>query len=201
MFELAHDLRSSIRGLLRRPAYPIVAVAILALGLSAGMAIGAERADISRLILSRALVSVTLGLALGLTLSHMLSGLVRGLTLRRRADRPVDPGDRNGCARRVRAVGGVPASPPRGDRRPDGLSAERVICGAHPSAPAPDHPCIGQEPEKQHKHRGGSASHYTSTPISTRHVLAAKTSETMKPMTVTTMPITDRQQEAETHQN
>lgn len=39
MFELAHDLRVSIRGLLRRPAYPIVAVAILALGLSAFMAV------------------------------------------------------------------------------------------------------------------------------------------------------------------
>ncbi len=39
MFELAHDLRASIRGLLRRPAYPIVAVSILALGLSAGMAV------------------------------------------------------------------------------------------------------------------------------------------------------------------
>ncbi len=39
MFELAHDLRASIRGLLRRPAYPIVAVCILALGLSVGMAV------------------------------------------------------------------------------------------------------------------------------------------------------------------
>ena len=39
MVELAHDLRASIRGLLRRPAYPIVAVGILALGLSAGMAV------------------------------------------------------------------------------------------------------------------------------------------------------------------
>ncbi len=39
MFELAHDLRTSIRGLLRRPTYPIVAVCILALGLSAGMAV------------------------------------------------------------------------------------------------------------------------------------------------------------------
>ncbi len=37
--ELAHDLRASIRGLLRRPAYPIVVVGILALGLSAGMAV------------------------------------------------------------------------------------------------------------------------------------------------------------------
>ncbi len=39
MSELAHDLRASIRGLLRRPAYPIVAVTILALGLSAAMAV------------------------------------------------------------------------------------------------------------------------------------------------------------------
>ncbi|MCB1034542.1 MAG: ABC transporter permease, partial [Acidobacteria bacterium] len=39
MFELATDLRDSIRGLLRRPSYPIVAVVILALGLSAGMAV------------------------------------------------------------------------------------------------------------------------------------------------------------------
>ncbi len=39
MFELVHDLRISIRGLLRRPAYPIVAVSILALGLSAGIAV------------------------------------------------------------------------------------------------------------------------------------------------------------------
>jgi len=34
-----HDLRSSIRGLRRRPVYSIVAVAILALGLSAGIAV------------------------------------------------------------------------------------------------------------------------------------------------------------------
>ncbi len=39
MLELAHDLRAAIRGLLRRPVYPIVAVSILALGLSAGMAV------------------------------------------------------------------------------------------------------------------------------------------------------------------
>lgn len=36
---LAHDLRTSVRGLSRRPFYPIVAVIILALGLSAGMAV------------------------------------------------------------------------------------------------------------------------------------------------------------------
>ncbi len=34
-----HDLRASLRGLLRRPFYPIVAVAILALGLSASIAV------------------------------------------------------------------------------------------------------------------------------------------------------------------
>ena len=39
MFELVHELRATIRGLLRRPAYPLVAVGILALGLSAGMAV------------------------------------------------------------------------------------------------------------------------------------------------------------------
>ncbi len=39
MFEMAHDLRASIRSLLRRPTYPIVAVAILALGFSASMAV------------------------------------------------------------------------------------------------------------------------------------------------------------------
>ena len=39
MFELAHDLRAAVRSLLRRPAYPAVAVSILALGLSAGMAV------------------------------------------------------------------------------------------------------------------------------------------------------------------
>lgn len=39
MFDLAHDLRVAIRGILRRPIYPLVAVAILALGLSAGMAV------------------------------------------------------------------------------------------------------------------------------------------------------------------
>ncbi len=39
MFDLAHDARVSIRGLLRRPTYPIVAVSILALGLSACIAV------------------------------------------------------------------------------------------------------------------------------------------------------------------
>ncbi len=39
MLDLAYDLRVSIRGLLRRPVYPIVAVAILALGLSASIAV------------------------------------------------------------------------------------------------------------------------------------------------------------------
>ncbi|MEM7351592.1 MAG: ADOP family duplicated permease [Acidobacteriota bacterium] len=39
MFELVHDLQATARGLLRRPAYPAVAVGILALGLSAGMAV------------------------------------------------------------------------------------------------------------------------------------------------------------------
>lgn len=43
------------------------------------MAIGAERADISRLFVSRALASVLLGLALGLGLSYLLAGLVRSL--------------------------------------------------------------------------------------------------------------------------
>jgi predicted permease len=36
---LLHDLRTSVRGLSRRPFYPIVAVIILALGLSAGVAV------------------------------------------------------------------------------------------------------------------------------------------------------------------
>lgn len=39
MFEIANDLRSSARSLLRRPFYPIVAVIILALGLSASIAV------------------------------------------------------------------------------------------------------------------------------------------------------------------
>jgi predicted permease len=39
MFELLHDLRSSIRTLRRRPFYPLVAVGILALGLSASIAV------------------------------------------------------------------------------------------------------------------------------------------------------------------
>ena len=39
MFDLAHDLRASIRTLLRRPTYPIVAVFILALGLSTSLAV------------------------------------------------------------------------------------------------------------------------------------------------------------------
>ena len=39
MLEAVHDLRSSIRSLLRRPFYPIVAVSILALGLSASIAV------------------------------------------------------------------------------------------------------------------------------------------------------------------
>ena len=34
-----HELRSSIRGMLRRPFYPIVAVIILALGLAASIAV------------------------------------------------------------------------------------------------------------------------------------------------------------------
>ena len=39
MFEILHDLRCSIRTLCRRPFYPIVAVIILALGLSASVAV------------------------------------------------------------------------------------------------------------------------------------------------------------------
>ncbi len=39
MFELLHDVRSSIRTLRRRPFYPLVAIVILALGLSAGIAV------------------------------------------------------------------------------------------------------------------------------------------------------------------
>lgn len=39
MLETLHDLRAILRGLLRRPGYPIVAVTILALGLTAGMAV------------------------------------------------------------------------------------------------------------------------------------------------------------------
>ncbi len=53
------------------------------------MAVGAERFDISRLFVSRALVPVTLGLALGLTLSYALAGLVRGLLF---GVEPTDPG-------------------------------------------------------------------------------------------------------------
>ena len=43
------------------------------------VAVGAERGDIIRLILSRALGSVTLGLALGLVVAFALAGLMRGL--------------------------------------------------------------------------------------------------------------------------
>ena len=43
------------------------------------MAVGAERGDISRLILQRTLASVMLGLGLGLTTSYVLAGLVRSL--------------------------------------------------------------------------------------------------------------------------
>jgi putative ABC transport system permease protein len=43
------------------------------------MAIGAERGDIGRLIIGRALTSVTLGLIAGLVVSFALTGLVRGL--------------------------------------------------------------------------------------------------------------------------
>jgi ABC-type antimicrobial peptide transport system permease subunit len=43
------------------------------------MAIGAEGGDISRLILGRALTSVTLGLVLGLGISYVLTGMVRSL--------------------------------------------------------------------------------------------------------------------------
>ncbi len=39
MSEILHDLRASLRSLSRRPFYPIVAVGILALGLSAGIAV------------------------------------------------------------------------------------------------------------------------------------------------------------------
>ena len=39
MDELLQDLRTTVRGLLRRPTYPMVAVGILALGLSASMAV------------------------------------------------------------------------------------------------------------------------------------------------------------------
>ncbi|UCD25763.1 MAG: hypothetical protein JSW51_07580, partial [Gemmatimonadota bacterium] len=39
MLELLHDLRSSIRTLWRRPFYPLMAVVILALGLSAAVAV------------------------------------------------------------------------------------------------------------------------------------------------------------------
>ena len=39
IFDLVHDLRFSVRGLRRRPFYPIVAVIILALGLSASVAV------------------------------------------------------------------------------------------------------------------------------------------------------------------
>jgi hypothetical protein len=39
MIDIVHDLRSSVRSLRRRPFYPIVAVSILALGLSASIAV------------------------------------------------------------------------------------------------------------------------------------------------------------------
>ncbi len=39
MFEMMHDLRASVRRIWRRPFYPIVAVGILALGLSASIAV------------------------------------------------------------------------------------------------------------------------------------------------------------------
>lgn len=39
MFDLAHDFRASVRSFLRRPGYPLVAVGILALGLSASLAV------------------------------------------------------------------------------------------------------------------------------------------------------------------
>ncbi len=52
------------------------------------MAVGAERADISRLMLQRAVASVTLGLVLGLTLSYLLAGLVRSLLF---GVEPTDP--------------------------------------------------------------------------------------------------------------
>ncbi len=39
MLEIVHDLRFSVRSLRRRPFYPIVAVSILALGLTAGVAV------------------------------------------------------------------------------------------------------------------------------------------------------------------
>ena len=52
------------------------------------MAIGAERFDISRLVIQRALASVTLGLVVGLTLSYVLAGLARGLLF---GVEPTDP--------------------------------------------------------------------------------------------------------------
>ena len=52
------------------------------------MAIGAERFDINRLVIQRALASVTLGLVAGLTLSYVLAGLVRGLLF---GVEPTDP--------------------------------------------------------------------------------------------------------------
>ena len=52
------------------------------------MAVGAERIDISRLILWRALSSVVLGLVVGLTLSYVLAGLVRSLLV---GVEPTDP--------------------------------------------------------------------------------------------------------------
>lgn len=52
------------------------------------MAIGAERADISRLVISRALVSVGLGLATGLAMSYLASGLVGSLLF---GVEPTDP--------------------------------------------------------------------------------------------------------------
>ncbi len=39
MYEIIHDLRTAIRGLRRRPFYPVVAVAVLALGLTASLAV------------------------------------------------------------------------------------------------------------------------------------------------------------------
>ncbi len=42
-------------------------------------AVGAERGDIARMVVGRALVSVALGLGLGLAVARLLSGLMRGL--------------------------------------------------------------------------------------------------------------------------
>ena len=90
------------------------------------MAVGAERSDISRLVISRALVSVGLGLAMGLAMSYLLSGLVSQPALRYRAHRSAHSDHRVGRARRVGRRCGVPAGTSGGNGRSYGVLAGGV---------------------------------------------------------------------------